>query len=504
MSDFVFDINKLSIYKEDNRLEVKKAVGGLPHSIWETYSSFANSDGGLIVLGIEEDKNRQLHVIGVNNSDDLVRDFWNTINNPQKISLNILTDSMVSVQTIGDKQIIVIEVPRADREMRPIYVGTDPIRGTYRRNNEGDFHCSREQVSAFFRDASPVSVDTHVLLAMDTSVFDADTIRDYRNRFIQLHQNHPWANLQDEIFLRRIGAVGVSHEDKQIHPTVAGLLMFGYEYEIVREFPGYFLDYQERLDESIRWTHRTTSNSGDWSGNLFDFYFRVITRLGSDLNIPFVLNGITRVDDTELHRALREALLNTLVHADYYERQGTLILRMPSIISFSNPGDMRVSFRTAVGGGVSDPRNAALMKMFSLIGVGDRAGMGIPDLIDIWQRLTGFAPVYFSQFSPNRVNVSLQIKAIGDKSVINSQIGDKSAINNEGGDKSEENYTVEQKLSTIIEYMQTHQSVTATEIAAVLSIKASRTRDYLRLLVERGVLVAKGANKNRIYLLKRQ
>ena len=155
---------------------------------------------------------------------------------------------------------------------------------------------------------------------------------------------------------------------------------------------------------------------------------------------------------------------------------------------------MRVSFRTAVGGGVSDPRNATLMKMFSLIGIGDRAGMGIPDLIDIWQRLTGFAPVYFSQFTPNRVNVSLQIKTIGDKSATNGRIGD----------KSEENITVEQKLSAIIEYMQTHQPVTAMEIAEVLSIKASRTRDYLRLLVVRGILEAKGANKNRTYVLKRQ
>ncbi|MBR1807887.1 MAG: ATP-binding protein [Paludibacteraceae bacterium] len=116
-----FDVNKLTEYQEDNRLEVKKASGGLPHSLWETYSSFANSDGGLIVLGVEEDKNHQLQIVGVPKPDELIRDFWVTINNPQKVSLNILTDSMVSVQTIDDKQIITIEVPRAEREMRPIY-----------------------------------------------------------------------------------------------------------------------------------------------------------------------------------------------------------------------------------------------------------------------------------------------------------------------------------------------------------------------------------------------
>ena len=160
MNKLDFDISKLSEYREDNSLEVKKATNGIPNSIWETYSSFANSEGGLIVLGVEEDKKHQLHITGVNNPDELVRDFWNTINNQQKISLNILTDKMVSVQTVEDKQVVVIEVPRAEREMRPVYVGTDPIKCTYLRNHEGDFHCTREQVSAFFRDASPVSVDT--------------------------------------------------------------------------------------------------------------------------------------------------------------------------------------------------------------------------------------------------------------------------------------------------------------------------------------------------------
>ena len=54
--------------------------------------------------------------------------------------------------------------------------------------------------------------------------------------------------------------------------------MFGYEYEIVREFPHYFLDYQEHdaLESTQnRWVDRLVSNSGDWSGNLYDFFFQV-------------------------------------------------------------------------------------------------------------------------------------------------------------------------------------------------------------------------------------
>ena len=46
-----FDIRRFDQYREDNRLEVKKASGGLPNSLWETYSSMANCYGGVIILG---------------------------------------------------------------------------------------------------------------------------------------------------------------------------------------------------------------------------------------------------------------------------------------------------------------------------------------------------------------------------------------------------------------------------------------------------------------------
>jgi len=55
-----------------------------------------------------------------------------------------------------------------------------------------------------------------------------------------------------------------------LHPIAAGMLMFGNEYDIVRHFPKYFLDYREKMDSAIRWTDRLQSSSGEWSGKLFD------------------------------------------------------------------------------------------------------------------------------------------------------------------------------------------------------------------------------------------
>ena len=416
-----FDIKKLEGYREGNRLEAKRAANGLPHSIWETYSSFANTDGGVIVLGVDEAKDHTLRVGNVSDADALIRDFWNTVNNQQKISLNILTDKMVHAEQVGGNTIVVIEVPRAERELRPVYVGTDPMKGTFRRNHDGDYHCTREQVSAMYRDAAQNSIDTKVLTGMDLSVFDMETVHSYRNLFNGKHPNHVWSALDDELFLRKIGAMGLSTEDNKIHPTIAGLLMFGYEYEIVREFSGYFLDYQERMDPSIRWTHRVISSSGDWSGNLFDFYYRIISRLCSDLPVPFKLQNLSRVEDTELHKAVREALLNTLVHADYYGRRGTVVIKTPHYLSFANPGDMRISLAMAMDGGFSDPRNATLMKMFGMIGIGERAGSGIPTILETWKEATQQTPSYEISYSPDRVTCVIRLDGTAVESSLRGQ-----------------------------------------------------------------------------------
>ena len=74
------------------------------------------------------------------------------------------------------------------------------------------------------------------------------------------------------------GFVGIGADGNK-HPTSAGLLMFGNEYDIVREYNTYFLDYQEQYDAATRWTDRVISSSGDWSGNVYDFYFRVYNKL---------------------------------------------------------------------------------------------------------------------------------------------------------------------------------------------------------------------------------
>lgn len=120
--------------REDNHLEVKSAKGGFPDSFWETYSAFANSDGGVILLGVEERGDHTLYMQdGLDDADKMKETFWKLVNNRQKISHNILTHSMVYVAQLEGKNILVVEVPRAERTTRPVYKGLDPRQGTYRR-----------------------------------------------------------------------------------------------------------------------------------------------------------------------------------------------------------------------------------------------------------------------------------------------------------------------------------------------------------------------------------
>ena len=264
------------------------------------------------------------------------------------------------------------------------------------------------------RDASVKTQDMLVLNEMDLTVFNQESIRSYRQRMRLSRPGHVWEALEDEDFLLKLGAVGIGVDGKK-HPTSAGLLMFGNEYDIVREFNAFFLDYQEQYDADTRWTDRIISSSGDWSGNVHDFYFRVYNKLIQDIEVPFKMEGGTRVDDTDVHKALREALANCLVHADYYGSQGLVIIKKRDPITMANPGGFRIEVDAAKSGGVSDPRNGTMLKMFNLIDIGERSGSGIPLIFGVWREQGWAMPSVTEQIEPERTMLSLVFEKASDK-----------------------------------------------------------------------------------------
>ena len=491
-----FDISQFDSYREDNRREVKKAKGGLPVSLWETYSAFANCYGGVIILGVKENKDGSWHMTGLDNAAKLRKDFWDTIHNKNKVSINLLTDNDVEIFEENNGVIMVIHVPKAKREQKPVYINGDMFSGTFRRNWEGDYHCDRSEVLAMLRDQPEETADMKILQDMSLEVLNPETVRAYRNRHMVYRTEHVWERLSDEAYLERIGAAKLSVGDHMLHPTAAGLLMFGEEYKILYEFPEYFLDYREVLDPTIRWTDRLQSSSGDWTGNLFDFFFRVYGKIVRDLKIPFKLEGITRVDDTPVHKALREALANCLVNTDFYVPRGIVIRKDEDSIIMENPGSIRTGKAQMLKGGISDPRNKALMKMFNLIGIGERAGSGVPDIYSVWEQQGWKQPEVIEEYGPDRTILKLSFVR---KTAIKN--GDKkTAIKND--DKKRVTKKTAQQLECILEYMTPAQEYKMSELAEVLGVKESRARVLVNELVKSDRIEAAGKNKGRRYRLK--
>jgi len=121
----------------------------------------------MILLGVEELPDKTLHIAALPDPKKLLADFWNTVNNPEKVSVNILSEADVRVYDADGKRVIAIEVPRAQRGDKPVYVNNNPLSGTYRRNGEGNYHCAKAEVQATLRDAA---IKTQDMLVLESAV----------------------------------------------------------------------------------------------------------------------------------------------------------------------------------------------------------------------------------------------------------------------------------------------------------------------------------------------
>ena len=403
------EFNRLIADGETVHLECKLAKNAIPANFWETYSSFANTDGGTILLGVREE-NHKFSVVGVDDARKILTDFWNTVHG-DKVSAVVVYEHDVRIEAVGEKQIVVIEVPRADRADRPVYVGEDVYKGTFRRNGEGDYRCSREDVTAMIRDSCAETADATVLDELQVSDLDQDSLRRYRILFDNLRPEHVWRRLEDAAFLVKIGAAK-KLRDGSVHPTLAGLVCFGEFSTISDVLPNFFLDYREHYRKEIRWTDRICSGDATWSGNVIDFFFKVVQPICAGIKVPFKIasDNVTRDDDTPIHRSVREVVANALVHADYHGRQGIVIDKYPKRIEVSNPGILRISKAVAVAGGTSDARNAKIFNIFSLVKIGERSGMGLSQLYGNWEEAGYARPQLSESFNPERTKVEIEVE----------------------------------------------------------------------------------------------
>ena len=103
--DNILELDKIEEYRENNMLEAKAAQGGIPDTLWDSYSAFANTDGGCILLGVKEREDHSLYVAGLKDAEKMKKDFWNMVNNRQKVSVNLMTERRVRIESVEGRTV---------------------------------------------------------------------------------------------------------------------------------------------------------------------------------------------------------------------------------------------------------------------------------------------------------------------------------------------------------------------------------------------------------------
>lgn len=408
----------LALLAESADLECKAAQGRdgrgeLPEDFWKSYSAMANTDGGVILLGVQEKPRGVFNAVGIADMARVRKALWDNLHNRKQVSANLLVESDIRPVSLEGKTVLQVRVPRAPRQQRPVHVGSNPLGGTYLRRHEGDYLADDEAVRRLMAERVEDSRDERLLKGYDLGDLDMDTVAAYRNRFAASKPGHVWTDLPLPEFLERIGAFGKNRDEGTSGLRLAGLLMFG-RAEVIRDaLPHYMVDYQERPQAKTekRWVDRLVPD-GTWSGNVYDFFRRVYQKLTADLKVPFQLQHGQRVEDTPVHEALREALVNTLIHADYSGRVSVLVVKRPDMYGFRNPGRMRIAPEIAIQGGNSDCRNRRLQTMFQLVGYGDHAGSGLPKIYTNWAGQHWRRPVLYELAEPEQTLMELRMSSL--------------------------------------------------------------------------------------------
>ncbi len=479
-------------------LECKKAENKVPNSIWASYSAFANTYGGLILLGVyenmeEKDRSKRFVITGVSDAPKLRIDLWNTLNNKEKVSINLLRDDDVDIVEIEGKDIIAIHVPQARYNARPVYINGNWMTGAYKRNHEGDYHVSDLELKMILRDANDTGNDGMRLPKYGMKHIDEKTLNGYRQMFVLKNPDHPLNTENDKEFLRVLGGYYVEEETGEEGLTLAGLLLFGKGLTIRDRFDNLRLDYLDmtNLVGDQRYSDRVTYD-GTWENNLFNFLRLVITRLTRDLPRPFKLEGVTREDDTPLHKAVREACTNMIIHADYLLTGLLKVEKYDDRFVLSNPGLLKLPLPTIYKGGESRSRNPRMQTMLRMIGYGENIGTGFATIVKTWDSAHWMQPQLREDSELMKVELTLYQKKQNDTDNKYKNVSDKN--NDVKARISDTKITARQQL--ILGLIKLKPTTTVKEMSVTLSVTERTISRDLAKLQEQNIVKRHGADND--------
>ncbi len=362
-------------------LELKAAAGGVPDDAYKTISSFANTAGGWLVLGVSE-RQGAFVITGVNDPERMQNDLVTACRSTEKFSRPV--DVTPRVLTLDGATLLAFQVPAATRYDKPVRVRSRKTWESYVRIGAADHLCTIEEEGRFLRDASLTGFDDQP--GRDATLDDLSprAIRWLRAMLAERHPERADVELDDAGWMLETGLLCGPNQ-----PTNAALLLFGRDRALARLKPAGMLDLRF-IDED--WAEGGPEHRWDdrelYEDNLVGTLRGALDRLARRLPQPFALDGETgrSVARPPDFRVIREALVNLLVHQDYADRNRTArVLWYRDRVIFENPGDSYVSLGAMLDGGVSQLRNPLLARMLRRAGFAEQAGTGMMAIVRDWR-----------------------------------------------------------------------------------------------------------------------
>lgn len=441
--------------------EVKEAGDEIPKNSWETVSAFSNTAGGWLVFGVKKG-GKSYEVLGIKNPEKIEHDFLVTLRSGNKF--NKIIDVKSAKYTLGGKTVLAFYIPQKSPRDKPIYFNSP--QNTFIRAGSGDQRATSEEIDSFYRLASFEEKDKETIKG-SLNVLDKNTLQKYRNYFNIVNPGHRYTALSDEEFLDKIGVL------KNGKVTYGGLLAFGSEEALSNELVNYRIEYLEipgtsYEDAPTRYSFRISSEK-----NLFETFFDIYERLSQKVEVPFSIQQGIRNDDPAHLQAIREALVNLLIHTDYFSNGNARIRVFVDRFEFFNPGALPKKIELILKEDFSQPRNPILAKIFRFVKFSENIGSGFHKMFQGWKKQYNTAPIVEGDFDWYRITFPFN-RSIGttNKTIIKT-------------DKERE----------VLGLIQNNTHLTVEELANSLGLTKEGVKYHLNKLKKKGRIIREGSKK---------
>ena len=316
-------------------VEVKKAAGGPPKSLPQTISAFANTDGGLLILGVDETAG--FIPVGVP-VKPLAEALAGACNDAVEPSIRAEID-IVDVEGVP---VVAALIPALSSAHRPCYVRAQGIeRGSYMRGHDGDRHLTTYEIHALFAEHGQPKDDVAIVPDATSKDFDKALVSRLIER-LQRTRGPVFAAQDETTILRMVGALVPDPETEQ--PTLAGLLCLGtYPQQFLPQLNITFVSYPTVDGRQMADGTRFLDNQAiDGPIPLMvEIAEQVLTR---NMTRRSVITGAGREDIPEYPLTVfRELIVNAIMHRDYFPlAQGSQIRveLYPDRLEIVSPGGL--------------------------------------------------------------------------------------------------------------------------------------------------------------------